>query len=219
MGRKPKTESGTSRANAKNLVYQMKVTLKGITPPIWRRFQVTGDTTLYVFHGVVQTVMGWLGGHMHEFEIHGTPYGDPAESEEEVIDEGRVTLGRLIFAEKDKFLYVYDFGDNWEHEVLVEKILPIEKGTHYPVCLAGKRACPPEDCGGPLGYKELLEILMDPNHPEHDDRFDWLPGDFDSEKFDLQLVNENIGGAKRGRDPVKAIIDPRGSMDKREIDR
>ena len=90
---------------------------------------------------------------------------------------------------------MYDFGDGWEHDILVEKILPIEKGIHYPVCIDGKRACPPEDCGGPFGYEELLEILKDPSHPEHEEKFEWLPGDFDSEKFDIKYINRELGGS------------------------
>lgn len=125
---------------------------------------------------VLQTVMGWYGGHLHEFDVFGDSYGDPEVMEGEVLDERSVTLGKLITAEKEKFHYLYDFGDSWDHEILVEKILPLEKGTHYPVCVTGKRACPPEDCGGAPGYEELLEILKDPSHPEHEDMFDWLPG-------------------------------------------
>jgi hypothetical protein len=104
----------------------------------------------------------------------------------------------LITNEKEKFHYLYDFGDSWEHEILVEKILPLEKGTHYPVCVTGKRACPPEDCGGPYGYEELLEILKDPSHPEYEDRIDWLPEeDFDPETFYVELVNVDLGGPPR----------------------
>jgi hypothetical protein len=175
-------------------VYQLKVTLRDIRPPIWRRIQVGSDTNLQKLHRILQTVMGWYGGHLHEFFVFGESFGDPKGMEGEIMDERKVTLGRLITGEKEKFHYLYDFGDSWEHEILVEKILPLEKGTRYPVCLTGKRACPPEDCGGPPGYESLLEILKDPAHPEHDDMFDWLPGDFDSEKFDIAWVNGRLGG-------------------------
>jgi hypothetical protein len=178
-------------------VYQLKVTLRDIRPPIWRRIQVTSDITLFDLHGILQVVMGWYGGHLHEFDVFGTSYGDPRVVKGDVLDEARVALGQLITDEKERFQYLYDFGDGWEHEIILEKILPIEKGTHYPVCLTGKRACPPEDCGGALGYEELLEILKDPSHPEHEDKFNWLPGDFDTEKFDIESVNMRLSGSPR----------------------
>ena len=182
-----KKKSGEKR------VYQLKVMLRDIRPPIWRRIQVTSDVTLRDLHSILQTMMGWTDSHIHEFDVFGDPYGDPAVMEEEVLDEQSVTLDRLITGEKEKFHYIYDLGDSWEHEIVVEKILPLEKGTPYPVCLTGKRACPPEDCGGALGYAELLEILKDPSHPEHEETIEWLPGDFDSEKFDIESVNRRLG--------------------------
>jgi hypothetical protein len=186
-----KKRSVTKRA------YQLKVTLRGIRPPIWRRIQVAGDTDLQHLHEILQTVMGWYGGHLHEFDVFGTPYGDLSQSTgAEVLDERKFTLGKLITGEKERFQYLYDFGDGWEHEILVEKILPLEQGIHYPVCVTGKRACPPEDCGGVPGYGLLLEILKDPSHPEHEEMFEWLPGDFDSEKFDIEWVNSRLGGSQ-----------------------
>jgi hypothetical protein len=196
----PAEESGmpAKKKSAEKRVYQLKVTLRNIIPPIWRRIQVTSDTNLKYLHGILQTVMGWTDSHLHEFTIRGIPYGDPSDDmEDNIQDEKNVRLGNLISEEGDRFHHLYDFGDSWEHEILVEKILPLEKGTLYPVCLTGKRACPPEDCGGALGYEELLEILKDPFHPEHEEMFDWLPGDFDSEKFDLESVNRELGGSQR----------------------
>ena len=114
-------------------------------------------------------------------------------------NEKRVNLSNLISREKTKFSYIYDWGDCWVHEILLEKIIPFQKGTRYPVCLAGKRACPPENCGGPSGYKELLEILSDPSHSEHEERFGWLSGDFDSEKFDMESVNRTLRGSRQQR--------------------
>ncbi len=180
-------------------VYQLKVTLRDIRPPIWRRIQVTTNITLFDLNWILQTVMGWYGGHLHEFDVFGESYGDAQVMQREVLDEKKVALGQLLTGEKEKFHYLYDFGDSWQHEILVEKILPIEKGGQYPVCLTGKRACPPEDCGGPPGYEDLLKILSDPFHPEHDDMFDWLPGDFDSEKFDVEWVNRRLKGTQPKR--------------------
>jgi len=190
-------EMPSKKKSGEKRVYQLKVTLRHVRPPIWRRIQVTGDTNLQRLSYVLQTVMGWHGGHLHEFDVFGDPYGDAQALEGEVLDERSVTLGQLITSEKEKFRYMYDFGDSWDHDILVEKILPVEKGAHYPICLTGKRACPPEDCGGVPGYEELLEILRDPSHPEHDEKFDWLPGDFDSEKFDIEWVNRRLGMFQR----------------------
>lgn len=186
-------------------VYQLKVTLLDIRPPIWRRIQVRSDTNLQRLHRIIQTVMGWQDSHLHEFDILGARYGDSEFMQGEVEDEQIAKLGKLITEEKEKFLYRYDFGDCWDHEVLVEKILPPEEGIRYPVCLTGRRACPPEDCGGAPGYEELLEILGDPSHPEHEDRFDWLPGDFDSEKFDVESVNKRLRRTQRKRSTPERI--------------
>lgn len=185
------------RKTGEKRVYQLKVTLRDIRPPVWRRIQVTNDMNLQQLHQILQTVMGWYGGHMHEFEVFEYSYSGPELMDGEVLDERKVTLGQLITDEKEKFYYVYDFGDSWEHVILVEKILPLEKGARYPACIAGKRSCPPEDCGGAPGYENLLEILKDPSHPEHEEMFDWLPGDFDSEKFDIESVNRRLAGSRR----------------------
>ncbi len=143
-----------------SVVYQIKVTLKGSKPPIWRRMQVTRTTTLAQLHQILQCVMGWEGYHLYRFDISGMEYGDPSMVEEmEGEDARRVTLETLVRGEKDKFLYEYDFGDSWDHELLVEKVLPYEAGKRYPVCLTGKRACPPEDCGGIWGYASFLEAI------------------------------------------------------------
>lgn len=182
-------------------VYQLKVTLRDVSPPIWRRLQVTGDVTLYKLHRILQTVMGWTDSHLHEFMISETAYADPEiDLEADVEDEKIAKLGQVISEENQTFHYMYDLGDCWEHEILVEKILPAERDVRYPVCLTGKRACPPEDCGGAPGYEELLEILKDPSHPEHDHMFAWLPGDLDPEKFDVDEVNKRLrpaGGRSR----------------------
>ena len=132
-----------------SVVYQIKVTLKGSKPPIWRRMQVTSATTLAQLHQILQCVMGWEGYHLYRFDISGMEYGDPRMLEEmEGEDARKVTLEGLVQGAKAKFLYEYDFGDSWDHELLVEKVLLSEAEKRYPVCLTGKRACPPEDCGG-----------------------------------------------------------------------
>jgi len=182
-------------------IYQMKVTIKGVRPPIWRRIQVAANTDLNRFHWILATVMGWSGGHLHEFLIDGECYGLPLPEMDddmgyEVIDESKVKLSDVAPVEKTTFTYVYDMGDDWNHEILVEKILSIEAGVRYPVCLTGKRSCPPEDCGGPMGYEDLLEAIQDPSHPEHDELVEWLDEDFDPERFDLEFVNRGLRGTR-----------------------
>jgi hypothetical protein len=172
------------------LVYQIKVTLKGSKPPIWRRMQVASETTLVQLHHILQCVMGWEGSHLYQFVIGGITYGDPEMlGELEAEDARPVTLDSLVRGEQLTFLYEYDFGDSWEHELRIEKTLPREGGKHYPVCLTGKRACPPEDCGGMWGYADFLEAIHDPKHPEHDEMLEWVGGEFDPDAFDLEEVN------------------------------
>jgi hypothetical protein len=171
-------------------LYQLKVTLRDSKPPIWRRIQVTSDIRLSTLHRVLQVVMGWEGAHLHQFLAHGVSYGTPhPDFGFEVKNEQQVSLQQVVSRVKDKLIYEYDFGDSWEHELLVEKILPLEEGKRYPVCLTGKRACPPEDCGGVWGYISFLEALHDPEHPEHEEMLEWIGGEFDPEAFDLDEVN------------------------------
>ena len=172
------------------LVYQMKVTLLDIRPPIWRRFLVASDRTLYRLQLILQTVMGWDNYHLYRFTIDGVRFGEPDEEYEPDIKHARRTkLCKIIDAENQKIFYTYDYGDGWEHEILVENILPMTSGTQYPICLEGERACPPEDCGGPPGYDRLLEIIQNPGDEEYEHMMLWVGGHFDPEAFDLQEVN------------------------------
>ena len=181
----------------KNSVYQLKITLNGSKPPIWRRIQVTDNTTLDKLHQTIQAVMGWGGYHLHQFIVAGEYYGRPhPDYDLEMHDDRKVRLSQVMFQEKDKLVYEYDFGDGWEHAVLLEKILPLETGTRYPVCLKGKRACPPEDCGGIWGYANFLDAIGDADHPEHDDMLEWIGGEFDPEAFDLDDINLRLAMMK-----------------------
>jgi hypothetical protein len=176
-------------------VYQIKVSLNGSHPPIWRRILVPDNTTLLKLHDILQIVMGWEESHLHAFSIDGQSYGDPEDDEYGdlgTINEKRVRLNQVIPGEKFQFKYEYDFGDSWEHTLLVEKVLPPEAGVHYPVCVKGKRACPPEDVGGVWGYEEFLEAIKDPNHSEHDTYLEWAGEDFDPEAFDLEQINQRL---------------------------
>jgi hypothetical protein len=175
------------------VVYQVKVTLKGSMPPIWRRMQVTSNTTLVQLHRMLQCVMGWEGYHLYQFFIGEIAYGDPVMLGELDAEDARtMTLETIVRGEQFKFIYEYDFGDSWEHELLIEKMLPREEGKRYPICLTGKRACPPEDCGGMWGYAGFLEAIHDPKHPEHNERLAWVGGKFDPEVFDLDEVNMEL---------------------------
>lgn len=182
------------KTKASDRIYQMKITLNGTKPPIWRRVEVPGEFTLGQLHEVIQAAMGWDGVHLHQFTIYGMEYGLPdGDPWMEVENEDRITLDRLHLAEKSKFLYQYDFGDDWQHTVLIEKILPRSADRHYPVCVKGKRACPPEDVGGVWGYAGFLEIMGNPNHPQHEQMLEWAGGEFDPEGFDLDRVNARLG--------------------------
>jgi len=181
-----------------DLAYRLKVTLKGSKPPIWRRLEVPGDITLAELHQVLQVAMGWTNSHLHSFKIgeiyyqEPDPFFDPEFSMSEIKDEKNFKLQQVAPREKMKFFYEYDFGDGWEHEILVEKIVPMTEERRHPVCLKGVKACPPEDIGGLWGYYDFLEIMEDPKHPEHEEMMEWMGGPFDPDKFDLEEVNKRL---------------------------
>jgi len=174
-------------------VYQLKVTLGDFDRPIWRRLLVSGDTTLGDLHWILQLAMGWTHSHLHLFEIDDARYSDPSfdldEAPDEFRDEFRARLDRVVLGEGARFLYEYDFGDCWRHEIEVEKILPAFQGEAYPKIVNGERACPLEDCGGVGGYANFLEEIGDENHPEHERSLEWSGGYFDPERFDIEGVN------------------------------
>lgn len=174
-------------------VYQLKIALRDIRPPIWRRVQVCSDATLGHLHWVIQFAMGWTNSHLHSFSIQGVEYTmlmpDLGFDELDRHDEQPLKLSKVITGEKFKFIYLYDFGDAWEHEVLVEKVLTAEPDTDYPTCIKAKRACPPEDCGGSWGYQEFLETIQDAEHPEHESMLEWVGGSFDPEDAELDEIN------------------------------
>lgn len=173
-------------------IYQIKITLKRSRPPIWRRIQVTGDTKLGKLHRILQAVMGWTDSHLHAFRAGDMDYGEPdPEFPGDMKNERNVRLDRIA-GEGDTLIYEYDFGDGWEHELKVEKVMPAAPGTRYPLCLAGKRACPPEDCGGIGRYEYLLEVLGNPAHEEYEDMQDWLDEELDPEASDLKEVNDAL---------------------------
>jgi len=171
-------------------VHQLKITLHSVKPPVWRRIVVRSDVTLGELAPILEAAMGWLGGHLHVFDVDGTWYGTPdPEWGRDDLDENEFGLGQVLRAVGSRMRWDYDFGDGWEHNVAVEKIIPAESGVEYPVCLTGRRACPPEDCGGPWGYADLLAALADPADPDHEHLRDWAPLDFDPALFDLEETN------------------------------
>lgn len=176
-------------------IYELKVTLQDIQPPIWRRFQVRSDITFAELHQILQVVMGWWNYHLHLFVV-----GSLEIIQQETIAElGPVgipddvtQLNQYVKQEGATFLYEYDFGDSWWHEVVLEKILPVEETAVYPCCLAGERACPPEDCGGVSGYDEFLQAMKNRRHPAHKRYRDWIGGSFDPEAFDVAKVAQQF---------------------------
>lgn len=185
-------------------VYQLKITLRAIRPPIWRRFQVPADTTLNRLHRILQRIMGWTNSHLHEFVVGKRRYGTGLHEWQEfgadhVLNERRFTLGEVAPVAGCRLVYAYDFGDGWQQDIRVEKIGPAEPGQRYPVCLAGARACPPEDCGGYPGYVELLEAMGDPRHERHKELLEWIGGPFDPEAFNVEIVNRDLLRFRRTR--------------------
>jgi len=172
-------------------IYQLNITLLGVQPPIWRRLRIASTDTLADVHMALQIAMGWTNSHLHEFIKGRERYGIPDdEFPSDVHDETDYRLSQMLKKEGDTLNYVYDFGDSWEHEVVLEKVLPFDTADVLPVCLEGARACPPEDVGGLPGYQMFLEAVSDTSHPEHDDLLEWVGGDFDAEHFDLALTND-----------------------------
>jgi hypothetical protein len=182
---------------AQRIIYQIKVTLELIRPPVWRRLLVPSTVSLAHLHEILQIAMGWLDCHLHMFEGRGQTYGVPdPESAANVRNEARVRLDQVLLEPKDAMFYEYDFGDGWRHKVVLEKVLEPSSGTRYPRCIAGARACPPEDCGGPWGYANLLEIIANPSHPEHEEMREWVGDYFDPAHFDLDEINEVLSPRK-----------------------
>ena len=178
-------------------VLQLKVTLRGVRPPIWRRLQIESNGTLAKLHAALQITFAWEDSHLHEFQVGERRFGRPDVEDGlaepgETENENGTTLSQAMRRKGAKLLYVYDFGDSWEHEVVVEDIVAAEPTVRYPRCLDGRRAAPPEDCGGAWGYAELLRVLSDPTHEEHAERLEWLGDAFDPERFDLAAANRSL---------------------------
>lgn len=182
-------------------VYQFKITLQDIKPPIWRQIQVPEDYTFWDLHVAIQDAMGWADCHLHQFrtigprpqewEYIGLPTED-FDDEEKYLDWEEWISDWFDLNSRKSMVYEYDFGDSWEHRIELEKVCPAESGLKYPICIGGKRACPPEDCGGFPGYDNLLEVIKDHDHPDYKETIYWLGGEFDPEYFRVDEVKFDV---------------------------
>ena len=183
-------------------IYQIKVTLLGTKPPIWRRLLVPSSLTLAQLHDAVQTAMGWQGGHMHEFRAGQRYFGKPdpeyrSMGMDPVENERTVRLSEVLRKPGPKLIYTYDLGDSWEHAIVLEKQLPVDPKANYPICTDGQLACPPEDCGGIPGFYDLVDAFADPKHKQHQELRDWLGYNFDPLAFSIDRVNKMFLPARR----------------------
>jgi len=171
-------------------VFQLRIRLEDIDPPVWRRILVPGGAKLSKLHDIFQAAMGWTNSHLHSFTIDGKLYGMQFDDyPEDELDETECTVSIALRGGLRRFSYEYDFGDSWTHEVVVEDVSWAPYVLKHGVCLDGGGACPPEDVGGPHGYQQFLEALADPLHEEHDSYLVWVGYKFDAEQFDLAAAN------------------------------
>jgi hypothetical protein len=191
-----------SKAPLTGYISKLKVTLQRIDPPVWRHLLVPANMTLADLHDVIQTVMPWTDDHLHAFDIAGERFGDPSTTTR-VVSETRLTLAGVRNKGVTRFTYTYDFGDSWEHLIVIEGTVPRVAGQHYPACVDGQRACPPEDCGGVYGYANLLEARADPTHPRHEELSEWLREDFDPEAFSVANFDAWLAARFRPATPAK----------------
>lgn len=172
-------------------IVQLYMELEWIEPIVWRRVQLPRSITLGRLHRVIQAAMGWTDRHLHEFIIGSAHFGVPDPENDylpyTVHAEGRIKLDTALMGRRH-FDYLYDFGDNWEHKLRVEKTLPATPLSH-PICVGGENACPPEDVGGSPGYEHFLRIVQDPRDPEHEAMLTWCGGTFEPTAFDIDQVN------------------------------
>ncbi|MDP2174091.1 MAG: plasmid pRiA4b ORF-3 family protein [Candidatus Cloacimonadaceae bacterium] len=179
-------------------ILQLKITLLGSKPPIWRRIQIPANISFHQLHNYIQFAMGWENCHLYGFRVMPTGkkavetsyYGNVGIliDDESVKSPKSAKVADYLTLAKQEILYCYDFGDDWMHKIVLEEILAPASGKKYPLCLDGKRACPPEDCGGVYAYQEALEAISDPEHPDYEDVIEWFDEDFDPEDFDPKDV-------------------------------
>ncbi|GER08830.1 hypothetical protein GCM10007972_24790 [Iodidimonas muriae] len=188
--------------NPKTDILQIKITLLHLKPVVWRRVLVPAGLSLKRLHDTIQAAMGWYDQHMYEFHVGERRYGardfddglDPG-----VADANNVKLSSLVANGVERFLYVYDFGDDWRHEIVIEAAKAAEPGIDYPIFVDGERRCPPEDCGGPPGFEALLEAISDPDHPDHEDVLDWLGEPYDPDDIERYIIDAQLSRIARSR--------------------
>jgi len=180
--------------SSKRSIYQIRIILRGLRPPIWRLLWVASDTRLEDFNIMLQVAMGWSNIHLHQFEQNGLRYGTPDPYfPDDTCRESDFHLDDLLREAGDCLVYRYDFGDDWVHKVRLEKVLAFDDRLSLPLCLRGKRACPLEDVGGPSGYRKFLSVFSDPAHPDHAELLAWIDGGFDPDDFDVRQTNDALG--------------------------
>jgi len=180
--------------------WQLKIELLGVTPSVWRRIIVPETIKLPKLHTVFQIALGWTNSHLHEFVIGGVRYADPDPDfadELDHVDQKNVVLVKALGIDSRCFDYVYDFGDDWHHIVIVEEQIPDRDVAPSLVhCSGGANRCPPEDVGSTRGYAEFLEAISDPEHEEHDRYLHWVGGHFDPTRFDIDATNVALSKIK-----------------------
>jgi hypothetical protein len=183
-------------------IYQLKVTLLGTSPPIWRRLLVPSNVILAELHNILQAAMGWDGSHMHEFSVGKRRFGRPNPEDRysgmPVAENERSVRLSIIGKIGSTIHYTYDFGDGWEHDIVLEKKLPEDPNMTYPLCTDGQLACPPDDCGGIPGFYDLVEALSDTEHERHQEILDWI-GEFDPQAFSVDDVNRMFAPVRKHR--------------------
>lgn len=197
--------AGAAKVKPAPSILRLRITLRDVEPPVWRVIEVPATATFRALHAAIQAAMGWQDRHLHVFRVPDARGGtleigapDPFGMRQ-VVDGARVRVNKHLAREGQEIAYVYDFGDDWWHDIRLEAIAPATAGVAYPRCIDGARRCPPEDCGGPPGYEELLRAIGDPRHPGHRAMTEWCGEGFDAERFEVESVVFGRGRQARGR--------------------
>ena len=188
-------------------IARMRIELRDLEPGIWRRVEVPLSTTLAALHDIIQVAFRWTDSHLHEFvvgeRVYGVPSPEDALYDRKVYKASAIRLKTLVDRGVDRFLYLYDFGDDWRHDVIIEEVRDGEADVEYPCFVDGARRCPPEDVGGPGGFMEFLEAVLDPGHEEHKRMIEWYGGPFDPADIDERMVRMVLQDfAARPRGPL-----------------
>lgn len=187
-------------------ILRLKIVLTDTAPPIWRRVEVPAEMTLKELHNVIQAAMGWDNAHLYQFQVGRETIAGPGLDGEGLdgrrpIGSGHVRLADLAARGVKRFAYVYDMGDGWEHRIQLEKSLSADPAATYPRLVEGALHCPPEDVGGISGFYDFLDVINDPENPDHEDRIEWYGGIFDPDDIDADRIHKDLGriAARRRR--------------------